>query len=506
MLIAGIATSNILMSWGQFGLIFAWMWGRNYQAHLTRFRQNKNLVFFSGIYLLFIAGLAHTENFVYGFHDLKVKLPLLVLPFLIGGFAPLSQKKIMYLLHFFLAILVFSCLAGIVLWSGILNLDTENARQYSPFISSIRLSTLMVLGIYICIWLFSSEGIRYRQLRPVLYIAAILLFTGFIFLLQSLTGIIVLIISAWLIAIIYLLGTHRKKIKRMIVALLVLIPVFTGWYLYHEIKAFYRFDEVDFGNLTRGTPDGYFYNHDTTAWQVENGHYVWIYFCNQELKQEWNKRSKLDYDGLTNNGWPVRITLIRFITSKGWKKNAAAVQKLDDEEIKAVENGIPNERYLHASLISNRIYEVIWEYYYYENTGDPNGKSLSMRLEFWKNGWRAVRHAPWTGYGTGDVRHALNGELIRSGSKLRPQYWTNPHQQYLSVALAVGIPGLAVFTALLLLAFLYGRKMNLLKWALMFITLLAMLDDDPLETQAGVTQLCLWFCLLYSAMIPVKQE
>jgi O-antigen ligase len=374
----------------------------------------------------------------------------------------------------------------------------DDVRKYSPFISSIRFSTLLVLSIFICAWLMFPKHRSWRWVHPVFYGGAIVFFFGFIALLKSLTGIIALIGAGWIIWLAW--GLRRRKMiwKAGVTIVAVAIPLFLYGYIRKQVNDFYTIEKVDFSELPFSTPNGSVYKHDTTSWQLENGHYVRLYVSRWELKQEWNKRSSVDYFANDKKGWPIYETLTRFITSKGWKKNAQAVQQLTDEEIRAVENGCTNVRYMHPLRISSRIYQVIWEYYDYSNTNNPNGKSLATRLEYWKHGWNAVKRSPWIGYGTGDVRNALNRELGNAHSLLDPKEWKNPHQQYLSVALAVGFTGLAVFLLLLVAPLFLTKNLHYLQLAFLCIVLIAMLDDDPLETQAGVTQVSLWFCLLFS--------
>lgn len=498
MITAGLATSNILMSWGQFGLAFAWLWQRDYRRQWNRFITQPQLVMHAGIFLLFVGGLIHTSDFGYGFHDLKIKLPLLLLPFLIGGFPFSDSRRATWILHALLLTLLFCCATGVLIYLRILPWKADDVRKFSPFISSIRLSTLLVFGIFACGWLLFPSRREWRLLPRLFYAVSIVFFLGFIVLLKSLTGIIALLGAAWVLLLVWAFRKKKPFVRFSVTAAALLLPLFIFLYVRSQIRDFYRVEKVDFSELQMSTPDGTYYKHDTTSWQLENGHYVYLYIANWELKQEWNRRSAVDFDGFTTNGWPIRETLIRFITSKGWKKNAGSVQKLTDDEIRAIEKGITNYRYMYPLRISSRIYQVIWEYNEYIHTGDPNGKSLATRLEFWKHGWSAVMRAPITGYGTGDTRKVLRDELQSASSKLDRAHWGNPHQQYLSVALATGFAGLLIFLVLFIGPFAITPRLHVLQWVLLSISLIAMLDDDPLETQAGVTQLSLLFCLLFS--------
>jgi hypothetical protein len=234
--------------------------------------------------------------------------------------------------------------------------------------------------------------------------------------------------------------------------------------------------------------------------ETENGHYIWRYICHEEMEEEWNKRSAVPYSGKNEKGWPISYSLIGFLTSKGLHKDAQGVQALSPEEIRAVEKGISNYRYMQPLNISSRVYQLIWEYDRYQTYGDPNGLSMMTRLEHWKAGWGEWKGSPWIGYGTGDVRDALRNGYVRNHSRLDPKSWVNPHQQYLSIALAVGALGLIIFLALFFSPVFRPRQYSFLLVCFISITALAMLDDDPLETQAGISQIGFIYSLLISGM------
>ena len=44
------------------------------------------------------------------------------------------------------------------------------------------------------------------------------------------------------------------------------------------------------------------------------------------MKEEWNKVAEIEYDSVGVNGYPIRATLIRYLTSKGLRKDAKALK------------------------------------------------------------------------------------------------------------------------------------------------------------------------------------
>src|SRR5436190_6072013 len=93
LLVAGLPLSLFLTSVSQFVIAASFVIERNYRQRIQQFLLNLPAIAITGIYLMHLIGLAWTENFSWGFHDLKMKLPLLILPFLISTAKPLTNKQ-----------------------------------------------------------------------------------------------------------------------------------------------------------------------------------------------------------------------------------------------------------------------------------------------------------------------------------------------------------------------------------------------------------------------------
>lgn len=84
------------------------------------------------------------------------------------------------------------------------------------------------------------------------------------------------------------------------------------------------------------------------------------------------------------------------------------------------------------------------EIHYYESQNA--GTSAGARLEFWKKSLRFVAAAPVLGHGTGSIGEQFRTTLGNSGASAIPS--DNPHQQTLTVAIQLGLVGVAVLFAL----------------------------------------------------------
>jgi O-antigen ligase len=111
-------------------------------------------------------------------------------------------------------------------------------------------------------------------------------------------------------------------------------------------------------------------------------------------------------------------------------------------------------------------------------------------------GLELVRTHPWTGVGTGDLTGALRPVYARRFPDLAATA-PLPHNQFVLVAAALGIPGLLVFGwALAAPWFAPGLPRDGLFVVHQIVLLPSMLTEATLETQYGVT-LYLFFVLLF---------
>jgi O-antigen ligase len=135
-----------------------------------------------------------------------------------------------------------------------------------------------------------------------------------------------------------------------------------------------------------------------------------------------------------------------------------------------------------------RIYKIFWEYNRYQITGNASGHSVVQRFEFWKASRAIIRNNMWTGVGTGDLDDAFQEEYDKSGSLLEKEYRWHSHNQFLAIAAAFGLSGLAWFLfSLIFPAIRLGKFPDYYYLSFFIIIVLSMLTEDTLETQAGVT-------------------
>ena len=229
---------------------------------------------------------------------------------------------------------------------------------------------------------------------------------------------------------------------------------YVGYVLFATLNNYKSIPLVDTSTLDKFTSKGNPYVHDTLDTQLENGNYIWMYQCKKELEEEWNTKSNIKYKGLDKKGQEIEYTLIRFLTSKGLRKDAEGLNKLTVDEIKAIENGIANVYEINNFNVISRLNRIYWEIDDYQRGGNPSGHSVVQRLEYWSAAIYIIKKNFFFGVGTGDVMINMNKAYDMVGSKLDPNYRKRPHNQFLSVFIGFGSIGLIWF----LYALLYPLK------------------------------------------------
>jgi len=477
-------------------LFVNWLAEGRFREKWQRFRGNRALWFFMALYLVHVVGLLWSQDLAYSLKDLRIKLPLLLIPLIVATSVPLERRQSNRILLLFTLGVFIGSMASVMKLIGLLPGVVEGYRDLSVFISHIRFSLMIVLSLLGMVYILFIQRRTDSVFERIFYILCLIWFPVFLVLLKSLSGIIIGGLLAIFLLARAVLEIRDPVIRFMALVPVVLIPLLTIFYLGHAINKFYTVDPMDTEALDQYTVEGNRYLNQPDRMEVENGHFVWIHVCDKELEREWNRVSKLDFFGNTTNGNNLRVTLIRYLTSRGLRKDATGIRQLDREEIRAIERGVANCIYLDRFRLYPRIYEVIWEIDRYRLGYDPNNKSVVQRYLYLEAGWKIARENLWAGVGTGDVKQAFQEYYESTRSPLDQKWRRRTHNQYLTFAIAFGIPGLIIcLLALVSPPFLAGRGRSFLAVSFLILLMLSMLNEDTLETSTGAAFTAFFYSL-----------
>jgi hypothetical protein len=495
--------SVFLTSIGIFLLAAIWFFEGNYSKKFSLAKGNVLLLVFLCIYTVHLIWIFRSTDYKYGLHDLQMKLPLLVFPIIFSTMQPLGLKQRRLLLSFFMLALFVTAIIGTIILSGLGGKTVTDAREISVFISHIRLSLMVNLGIFCGAWMLLSPGETLFRKEKFAYILLIITLSAFIFILKSLTGIVVFIFLLFFSLVWLALHQHNKKIRLLLIVPIIAIPLITIAYSSYCISSFYKTDKIDFHGLDKKTSLGNFYVHDTRRTEIENGHYVWLYVCEDELRSGWNDRSSYAYDGKDRKGQEIKYTLIRYLASKGLRKDLDGIKSLNDEDTKLIESGIANCIYGNKWKLYPYIYRLIWEIDVYAKGGNPGGHSVAQRLLYLSIAKEIIKNHFWFGVGTGDVQKEFN-KIYESNHKDIPVHWRRrAHNQFLTFWISFGLIGLAITLFAFFLPVFARIKLSAYPgYIFILIAILSMLNEDTLETHAGATFIAFFYSLFFMMKYP----
>lgn len=496
----GLPVNKVVISIGVIWVGVNWLWEGGFAEKFRLLKARNSVIILVSIFLLHVIGMLWAPDFKSALNDVRIKIPLLVLPLVIGTSQSLKKNDFEFILLMFIAGVAISTFRTWLISTAVIDKHISDLRQASDLVALIRLSLFSALSIFVLLrWIYRNNTLWIRTVCAVLALWLIY----FLIHMQSLTGLFALITAGPVVAAV-VAGANKKR-KLIVGVVIIMLPVasFAGYSVYKAYRDFYSLRGNEIPKLYVKSATGIHYEHHLDIPIYENGNKVMVNVCWPDVMMEWTRRSKIPFHGgVDSNGGPIQYTIARYMASRNLLKDSAGVWLLSDAEIRAIENGVTNYRDAERNALERRAYQVFWEIYNYANGGDPSGSSVSMRLEVSGAAIHSIGNHPWIGTGTGSQKIAYNDYYEKSGSRLQEGWqWLHVHNQILAIAVTLGIPAALFFIFSLWWPAYSMRKMrSVLYLSFFLIALLSFLDDDTLETQQGVTFYAFFNALLLYAM------
>lgn len=457
---------------------FKGIW-RNIKTRFNDFIHNKVAVVMASVYVMHLLGLIYTYDFPSAFHDLRIKLPLLIMPLVLSTMKPLDRKQFDTVLWFFIAAVFFVTVLGTVKF---IRRDFVDVRELSPFINYIRLALCIVFSIFVLGYYLVKRN--HSLMIKSIMVFMIIWFLWQITVFESFTSVLVIAALCFVLVMYFIFKSTKTNVKICMVVAIVVVAGVVIYFPYKVAKDYMNPAKVDVSQLDTHTKLGNPYVFDTIAFGVEDARYVGLYLSKNEMLDAWNKRSVKKINSEWDDGYR---TLVRYLTSKDLRKDAEGVEHLTENDIRNIENGVANYNYIENPGFKTRIMKVMVAYNNYERNGDANGSSVFQRVEYIKASFEIIKDNPVFGVGTGIVK-VFADYYENTNSKLKPEYRLRSHNQYLAITVAFGVIGLLWFLfSMFYPLFADKRNRNYLYMVFLFIVMLSMFTDDTLETQVGAT-------------------
>jgi len=124
-------------------------------------------------------------------------------------------------------------------------------------------------------------------------------------------------------------------------------------------------------------------------------------------------------------------------------------------------------------------------------------ENIDARAQVWFAAVEVIKENPVCGVGTGDVKDVLIEKYAKYDFDVPLRKRLNAHNQYLQVAVTLGVIGLAVFVVFLVYLFwLSWKKRNILLFLFVLLGMVNFWTESMFEKQIGVMFFAFFFALL----------
>ncbi|HKK10804.1 MAG TPA: O-antigen ligase family protein [Bacteroidales bacterium] len=482
-----------------------WIFEGHFAEKRARLKKNPGVWLLASFYFTGILGAIYSEDMRQVVQHLQNGLAFLAAPLIIGTSKPLLKKELQIISSALIISIFINSLVSYSLFLGVLEANINNFRQYSFFSSNVHLSYNAIVGVLVLYYYITRYRTEIAYSKKWMIILIMIWMIGYIYFLRSFSGIITLTIVVWTVL---LFRSSKLNLYAQIPVVILLLaapalPVYIFQKIYQENFTEY---EVNISSLPDTTSKGNPYKHKRNVPMMENGHYVGLYQSETELKEAWENRSELDYRGKDRKGQPVYMTLIRYMTAKGLKKDAEGLAKMSKKDIKNVEKGITNP--LYASPVSfyyPRFYTLAQAVFLYQKTGKPFD-SVTKRLEAYQAMISIFKENPLIGAGNGDIKQAYAEYFNKKFENAEKMSLVGGHNQYLKVLATFGILGFTWFLAAFFGSwFIQSGHRHFLTRMIFVIFLLAMVSEVPLDQQRPAILFSV-FLSLFLFRNPISQQ
>ena len=478
-----------------------WLFDGQFATKMHRLKERKSLLLILSVFLLYLFGLLWTDSLKSGLQDVKIQLPLLIIPLVIGTSEALNFIQVKRIIYAFSAAVIVASLCSIFVLLGFSGKSIQDPREMSLFISHIRFSLLINISIFSLFW-FALKAEKESILEKTFLFLAMLWLTIFLIILKSATGWIVFMIVSSVVIFQNVLTIKNVGGRILLLGVLLSIFLLPAIYIGYVIKQFYTIETIPSDLSLEKTSKGNQYMHDFNNKELENGHYTYLFINEDELREEWNKRSQINYDSATTFGYNHYV-LYRYLTSKGYRKDADGIEKLTNDDIRNIENGMTNYRFVNPFSFYNRIYQIVWETDVYQKGGNPSGHSVTQRLEYYKMAIQIIKENFWFGSGTGGYYKAYQKQYDQNKFFQNQKYRQRSHNMFLSYWIDFGLIGMCyICFALIAPVFLERKTKSFLLLIFLLIVLISFMNEDTLNNHDAISFFAFFYPLFLYSPIP----
>jgi hypothetical protein len=254
----GLLFSGPVMSMSIMLLGANWFAEGNYRKRLNLFCHTKPALLVSAVFFFHVLGLLWSSDWHYGWDDVRTKIPLFVIPFILSTSPVLSKNHFHLLLAFFVAGVLVSSLISVSVLLGVIPIEIHDIRDISIFVSHIRLSLMICLAISILGFFIAQNNSTSIRALLSLAIAWLIIFMA---ILESLTGLIILFVVYAVVGI-YYFNSRKSYWGKIVLVGAATLLIGTGVKVYSIARSFIQVKPIDSALLEKRTLAGNPYKND----------------------------------------------------------------------------------------------------------------------------------------------------------------------------------------------------------------------------------------------------
>lgn len=225
--IIGVFFSPAINSISNAALILTWLIEGKFQDKWSALKKSKSFWALMSVFAIHIIGLLYTENFEYALKDLKIKLPILLLPIVFASSISLTKKQFDRILEILILTAFVSSLYAFYIYIRYYGNEIKELREISTIISHIRLSLMNAIASFAAFYLIFTKKENLISIRNILLLSIgiwLFIFNG---ILGARMGILIYFVMAALFAF-YLIYTLRKWwLTISLILAVIALPVIT---------------------------------------------------------------------------------------------------------------------------------------------------------------------------------------------------------------------------------------------------------------------------------------
>ena len=112
-------------------LMLNWLIEGDFQVKRQRLKERKSVLLIISIFFVYLVGLLWTNSMQWGMHDVKIQLPLLILPLVIGTSEALNQIQVKRIVYVFSTAVIVASLCSIFVLLRLTGKHIQDPREMS---------------------------------------------------------------------------------------------------------------------------------------------------------------------------------------------------------------------------------------------------------------------------------------------------------------------------------------------------------------------------------------